>query len=1016
MNEEDVKVKVVLPLLSEMGFSVEDLRFEEYTQSDLTDGARFFSDIVAFRGEEALLLVEVKRPSVDILGPAGDKSVTQALKYARTRLPQPPIALVTNGIDVVLIDVQAGEAVGTETERADSLSEMARHVQRILERINAKREGFVHSLGGVAVEEIVSAAANQRRVTTRIVSGSDRLGARIVDRKYVPRLLVRRRAAEAGLRAFLRGEWTTFAVVGEAGFGKTNLVFDLASRCGTDEASFLFLADEIEGSVSAEIGRCVGIPIAGVSQLLQLANRLQKKDRRILIWLDALNESTYNRHDLSVELSRLARGFQSTPHKLIVSCRTLDWEFWTRGGKGALTRFGRSVLPQPSGRGAGRGFILDRWNDDELDDAWLRYKDAFSLSGNLSQRMREMCREPFMLRLVSEVYRSGRPLPDYVEPIDLFRRYFVEKFPVSAMRREVSRALWWIAGAMLKGGVPRVHYGNLPQAIAEAVNPLLDENVIVYQSNGSIGFHFELFLEYVLAEYVESRVTEGACTEREAMADLVKADLLNAPGAVENLLIKWQDRDSLLLWFAEALRPLDDRWKVIAASAMRKTSTPVADWEIVLKRLAADSNPVVRGYVSAALKPFVIANGIEPVDRLAASPEWTARESAAAAFGTLSVGEPVRGHIFRRLSGLAADFHWRVRRAVGYALQPHFCEGAWPNDLVSQLLEDWKSRYTLVVALSDIGTELAEEVVATLGYLANDEHPQARWGVAHYAARALGIGALSVLTELSRDPDPWVRKKVCSVAIDQVAIGREEYLPLIASLARDADLGVRVQVARDLAKVPGDDSVTILHEAISNDDDSAFAAAFTLAHDVPTPNAEALSQVSQPENAWVMVLRERIARKDIELLPSPFGEVKDYISRRTEYNGRADPYMDVVDTMCGLIVGSEDLILREGHGMRPLVESLCSDPDEAVRWALVVYLADHARGLVETGLVEDTLATLSQDPHWWVRREVAHAVRTMLEGGAGGGWEATLLDSLVSAEVARERPGSDEVLHFAGHY
>src|SRR5947208_1137696 len=109
MNEEEVKVKIVLPFLQRLGLSPSELQLETSFQlrvgrhvldistgqqtKKATIGARL--DILVKRNNENLLVVEVKEAGQEL----DDNDRDQAVSYARLVHPIAPFALLTNGTD-----------------------------------------------------------------------------------------------------------------------------------------------------------------------------------------------------------------------------------------------------------------------------------------------------------------------------------------------------------------------------------------------------------------------------------------------------------------------------------------------------------------------------------------------------------------------------------------------------------------------------------------------------------------------------------------------------------------------------------------------------------------------------------------------------------------------------------------------------------------------------------------------------------------------------------------------------
>ena len=140
MNEEEVKVKVVLPWLRERGVRLEDIQLETTFRvrvgtQDVHVGRsnranavlRPRLDILVRRRQRNLLVIEVKGANETL----SDFDRDQAISYARLVHPIAPFALVTNGTEFRFYDVVTRDALDPvgqdlEADRAVALPGAAR--------------------------------------------------------------------------------------------------------------------------------------------------------------------------------------------------------------------------------------------------------------------------------------------------------------------------------------------------------------------------------------------------------------------------------------------------------------------------------------------------------------------------------------------------------------------------------------------------------------------------------------------------------------------------------------------------------------------------------------------------------------------------------------------------------------------------------------------------------------------------------------------------------------------------
>src|SRR5687767_1462986 len=123
MNEEEVKIRVIVPWLLERGLATEDLAFETSFTLRIgnnsvviggrteKDAQRARLDLLVRRRGANLLVIEVKEPGHSLT----DEDRDQAISYARLLHPIAPFALVTNGKDFYLYDVVTKNRLTPET-------------------------------------------------------------------------------------------------------------------------------------------------------------------------------------------------------------------------------------------------------------------------------------------------------------------------------------------------------------------------------------------------------------------------------------------------------------------------------------------------------------------------------------------------------------------------------------------------------------------------------------------------------------------------------------------------------------------------------------------------------------------------------------------------------------------------------------------------------------------------------------------------------------------------------------
>ena len=105
-TEEDMKIKVLLPFLQELGYSKDELRFENGIDVHIgTKKTIVFSDIEILINGKVEVVIDAKNPSKSL----SEKDVLQVVSYAKLiDTPQAMYGIVTNGIDSVVTDTYSG--------------------------------------------------------------------------------------------------------------------------------------------------------------------------------------------------------------------------------------------------------------------------------------------------------------------------------------------------------------------------------------------------------------------------------------------------------------------------------------------------------------------------------------------------------------------------------------------------------------------------------------------------------------------------------------------------------------------------------------------------------------------------------------------------------------------------------------------------------------------------------------------------------------------------------------------
>ena len=121
-SEEDVKIKIVIPYLEELGFLKEELQCEmnfslKHGKSVVVIGSKRETSVtnarldilVLYQGKN-ICVFEVKKDTVKI----SDDDIKQAVSYSSLIRPMPPFCIVSNGKEFIFVDTISGEEIEKE--------------------------------------------------------------------------------------------------------------------------------------------------------------------------------------------------------------------------------------------------------------------------------------------------------------------------------------------------------------------------------------------------------------------------------------------------------------------------------------------------------------------------------------------------------------------------------------------------------------------------------------------------------------------------------------------------------------------------------------------------------------------------------------------------------------------------------------------------------------------------------------------------------------------------------------
>jgi hypothetical protein len=494
VNEEEVKIRCVIPWLQRIGVDLTDLQFEHtFTikvgrqsipigRTDKTmHRARF--DILVRRGDKNLFIVEVKAQDERLT----DEDRDQAISYARLVHPIAPYAIVTNGNERRLYHAITKELIqpadiqlrgyDASLSEADLLDAQAYFLQ--LNRSN---------LSLFCRQQVSS---ELRRVRGDISDG----------KKYVPALHVAREAFQKVIASFQAATTPGLLLEGPSGSGKTcELCFLAESLLETQRPVLFFNGSMLPESLFDAIATEFSWTFAGAQHAIDILKRAESLlgQERLTIIIDAVDEWTA--HSRVPQLDSLLRAAETHRIKLVVACKS-------------------SVVPSLLMQRDTPTFVsllttqsaLMPLTDAEFYAAIDKYRQVYQFWGGFEREVLTQAREnPFLLRVLFDVARDSKAKHLTFSSEELFQRYYERSLLKIGREREteadetlrtVARVLWEQNSDSVPEQEVRKILGLRPNE--PLMTDLFEYSLLLRTPGGTgerhISFYFQQLRDYLIA-------------------------------------------------------------------------------------------------------------------------------------------------------------------------------------------------------------------------------------------------------------------------------------------------------------------------------------------------------------------------------------------------------------------------------------------------------------------------------------------------------------------------------------
>lgn len=425
MNEEDIRVKLLLPFLNSLGFDASEISVEDSFSIRLgksTQIMRGRSDILCKRNGQNLFIVELKKDTIKI-----DKDdIDQGISYARLLEGNiAPFTIITNGNITRIFDtISKKELIGSKiSEQSDFWKNDCTLSTDVDIQIRY-----------LALKSFISFSSENLKLFCKN-QVQDRMGPLVGNlndssAKFVKELFISRLVLKNTFVNFLNSEESVFAIVGSAGVGKSNTMCALALEHLEYGFVFFYNAALLKRSPLEHIANDLNIIFSSKTESNLVLNKLDEigksLNKNILLFIDAIDESADV--NISLELSEIALTIRRmTNIKLCISCKSSIWKnfLFVRDTKThlyeELIKFHTTIVSVDNCP----GLLLEDFSDEELKNIIPIYKNAFDFRGEISASLLHELKNGFFLRIFSEVY-SGKQIPKKINDKDLIGQYITQ--------------------------------------------------------------------------------------------------------------------------------------------------------------------------------------------------------------------------------------------------------------------------------------------------------------------------------------------------------------------------------------------------------------------------------------------------------------------------------------------------------------------------------------------------------------------------------------------------------------
>ena len=425
--------------------------------------------------------------------------------------------------------------------------------------------------------------------------------------KYDSRLYLERGDVREAFEEFLWGDQQGFVLTGKSGVGKSNFLLALRDVYG-DKAgpvgivmyngANLHEAENLLERLGIDLGKALGVKT--LDRVLERISEIAGIERqRVVLAVDAVNEHAKPVAVMGAINEVVKEATRNPWLKVVITSRPEAWRTIRRELKDRLVQshYYRRQGEYRLGMELERFTYQESWvtmetfGGGELPQVYAKYQAVYGLRteyANLTGRMRQVLRDPLMLRLVSQIYqgdqvpadvRVGEIYEDYVSMLVATGRLrmgdvrFLEQeiVPLMVWEGHYGNAVTSEQAALAKTTDGRDLFdliyeeslGSGGQRVNQGFRNLVDTEILALRGGGQdyrIEFAYERFYEYFVGKRLKALVGEHP-EKRVEQYEVLSAETASQPylwGAVRTAILREEDKTELLRALAEKE---DDRLK-----------------------------------------------------------------------------------------------------------------------------------------------------------------------------------------------------------------------------------------------------------------------------------------------------------------------------------------------------------------------------------------------------------------------------------------------------------------------